>query len=99
MSRIEKHAAFDFIRYANCWEDADVLTQALALHAPQGRVLSIGSAGDNVLALLTLAPKQIVAIDLMTNPGRSIANPSKGGGFPSLLGTNIDTPSGFISRQ
>ena len=64
MSRIEKHAAFDFIRYANCWEDADVLIQALADHAPQGRVLSIGSAGDNVLALLTLAPKQIVAIDL-----------------------------------
>jgi S-adenosylmethionine-diacylglycerol 3-amino-3-carboxypropyl transferase len=64
MSRIEKRAAFDFVRYANCWEDADVLIEALGVRAPQGRVLSIGSAGDNVLALLTLAPEQIVAIDL-----------------------------------
>ncbi|MEE9254153.1 MAG: DUF3419 family protein [Pseudomonadales bacterium] len=63
---IEHHAKFDFVRYANCWEDADVLACALAPKAEDRSLLSIGSAGDNVLALLTLAPKRIVAVDLST---------------------------------
>ncbi len=44
------------IRYGSVWEDADVLCEALAPVAPGGRLLSIASAGDNVLALLTLDP-------------------------------------------
>ena len=44
--RIEDRAAFDFVRYANCWEDADVLCEALRAR-PGIRALSIASAGDN----------------------------------------------------
>ncbi len=55
---------FHFVRYANVWEDADILCEALAASAKQGRILSIASSGDNVLALLTLDPKEVVAIDL-----------------------------------
>ena len=61
---IEGRAAFDFIRYASVWEDADVLCEALAPVARGGRLLSIASAGDNVLALLTLDPAAVVAVDL-----------------------------------
>ena len=48
---VESRVSFDFIRYANCWEDADVLCQALEPR-PGKRILSIASAGDNTLALL-----------------------------------------------
>jgi S-adenosylmethionine-diacylglycerol 3-amino-3-carboxypropyl transferase len=61
---IADRADFGIVRYANCWEDADVLVEALAASARGGRVLSIASAGDNVLALLTQAPELIVAVDL-----------------------------------
>lgn len=61
---IEGRAAFDFVRYASVWEDADVLCDALAPIAPGGRLLSIASAGDNALALLTLDPREVVAADL-----------------------------------
>ena len=61
---IEGRAAFDFIRYASVWEDADILCEALAPVARGGRLLSIASAGDNVLALLTLDPAEVVAVDL-----------------------------------
>jgi S-adenosylmethionine-diacylglycerol 3-amino-3-carboxypropyl transferase len=61
---IGRRAAFDFIRYGNVWEDADVLCEALAPNAPGGRLCSIASAGDNVLALLTLDPVEVVAVDL-----------------------------------
>jgi S-adenosylmethionine-diacylglycerol 3-amino-3-carboxypropyl transferase len=52
-----------FVRYAQCWEDADVLLEALNVQ-PGDRCLSIASAGDNSLALLTGAPSQVVALDL-----------------------------------
>lgn len=57
-------ARFDFLRYAAVWEDADILCAALAPAARGGRVLSIASAGDNALALLTLDPAEVVAVDL-----------------------------------
>jgi S-adenosylmethionine-diacylglycerol 3-amino-3-carboxypropyl transferase len=63
-SPIEERAAFHFIRYASVWEDADTLCGALAPVAPGGRVLSIASAGDNALALLTLDPEAVVAVDV-----------------------------------
>ena len=50
------------IGYGQCWEDADVLVQALDVK-PGDRVLSIAAAGDNALALLTRDPGQILAID------------------------------------
>src|SRR4051812_17944360 len=51
------------IRYAAVWEDADLLCAALAPVAAGGRLLSIASAGDNALALLTLDPAEVVAVD------------------------------------
>ena len=61
---IADRARFDLVRYSNVWEDADVLCEALAPAAAGGRLLSIASAGDNALALLTLDPAEVVAIDL-----------------------------------
>jgi S-adenosylmethionine-diacylglycerol 3-amino-3-carboxypropyl transferase len=61
---IEERAAFHFIRYASVWEDADVLCEALAPVTGGGRLLSVASAGDNALALLTLDPARLVAVDL-----------------------------------
>jgi S-adenosylmethionine-diacylglycerol 3-amino-3-carboxypropyl transferase len=60
--RIEERARFDYVRYANCWEDADVLCQALA-PAPGKRILSIASGGDNSFAL-AMAGAEVVAVDL-----------------------------------
>lgn len=56
--------AWEGIRYSAVWEDADVLCEALAPVAAGERLLSIASAGDNALALLTLDPERVVAVDL-----------------------------------
>jgi S-adenosylmethionine-diacylglycerol 3-amino-3-carboxypropyl transferase len=64
VSAIGDRARFDFIRYASVWEDADILCDALAPSAAGARILSIASAGDNALALLTLDPSEVVAVDL-----------------------------------
>lgn len=50
------------IRYATCWEDADLLLRALDVQ-PGDVCLSIASAGDNALALLTRNPARVVAVD------------------------------------
>jgi S-adenosylmethionine-diacylglycerol 3-amino-3-carboxypropyl transferase len=60
--RVEGRVSLDLIRYANCWEDADILCEALE-PAPGKRILSIASAGDNVLALLADGA-EVVAADL-----------------------------------
>ena len=62
-TEIVQHANFAQLRYAQCWEDADLLLRALA-PARHHRLLSIASAGDNTLALLAQAPTRVVAIDL-----------------------------------
>ncbi len=62
-SEIAQRADFGTIRYAQCWEDADILVQALR-PAPGQTLVSITSAGDNTLALLTGDPAQVVAVDL-----------------------------------
>ncbi len=62
--RIVDRARFDLIRYATCWEDADILCKAL-LPKPGRRMLSIASAGDNALALLA-GGADVVAADLST---------------------------------
>lgn len=62
----EKHldkVRFDFIRYSNCWEDADVLLEGLNLDA-HSRVMSIASAGDNCFAMLAQSPQKVVAVDV-----------------------------------
>ena len=60
--RIESRARFDYVRYANVWEDADVLCQALQPAAGK-RILSIASGGDNSFALAADGA-DVVAVDL-----------------------------------
>ena len=56
-------ADFSAVRYAQCWEDADVLLAALDVR-PGQTCVSIASAGDNALALLSRGPARVVALDL-----------------------------------
>ena len=65
----EAAASADFtrIRYAQVWEDADILLAALSIQ-PTDTVVSIASAGDNALALLGAGAARVVALDL--NPAQ-----------------------------
>lgn len=66
-AEISAKADFDHIRYAQLWEDADVLVDALQGqgHVSGGRTfVSICSAGDNALSLLTLDPERVIVVDL-----------------------------------
>jgi S-adenosylmethionine-diacylglycerol 3-amino-3-carboxypropyl transferase len=56
-------ADFSAIRYAQVWEDADVLLAGLDIQ-PGDVCVSIASAGDNALALLTKDPSRVIAVDL-----------------------------------
>jgi S-adenosylmethionine-diacylglycerol 3-amino-3-carboxypropyl transferase len=60
---LTEKTSFDLIRYANCWEDAEILLKGLD-PKPGSRILSIGSAGDNSFSLLTTNPEVVVAIDV-----------------------------------
>jgi S-adenosylmethionine-diacylglycerol 3-amino-3-carboxypropyl transferase len=66
-SEAASRAEFSTIRYAQCWEDADILLEALDIQ-PGDVCLSIASAGDNTLALLTRNPGRVIAVDL--NPAQ-----------------------------
>jgi len=63
MSELAEKVNFNIIRYANCWEDADILLEGLA-PAAGSKILSIASAGDNSFALLTTKPELVVAVDV-----------------------------------
>ena len=60
---IAERASFEAIRYAQLWEDADLLVAAMPQRAGT-TLVSICSAGDNALALLTLDPAKVVAVDI-----------------------------------
>ena len=62
-SEVARRADFSEIRYAQCWEDADVLLRGLDVR-PGDDCLVIASAGDNALAMLTRHPGRVVALDL-----------------------------------
>lgn len=62
-SEISARADFTGVRYAQCWEDADVLVEALGI-GPGARVLSIASAGDNSFAMLARGAARVLAVDL-----------------------------------
>jgi len=62
-SEAASHADFSILRYAQCWEDADVLLEALNIQ-PGHTCLSIASAGDNALAMLSRGPARVIALDL-----------------------------------
>lgn len=52
----------EIIRYANCWEDADILL-SVCPDNPK-KILSVGSGGDNSFALLSKNPEQIIVADI-----------------------------------
>lgn len=60
---LTKRVNFEIIRYANCWEDADILLAGLS-PVPGSKVLSIGSAGDNSFSFLVTDPELVVAVDI-----------------------------------
>ena len=62
-SAVAHSTDFSAIRYAQVWEDADVLLAGLDVQAGDVCV-SIASAGDNALALLTKHPSRVIALDL-----------------------------------
>ncbi|MBD2071280.1 DUF3419 family protein [Leptolyngbya sp. FACHB-671] len=62
-SEIAARADFSQIRYAQVWEDADILLKALDIQ-PGQVCLSIASAGDNALAMLSRSPERVIALDL-----------------------------------
>ena len=61
-AEISRKARFDKIRYAQCWEDADILLEALDIE-PGHTCLSIASAGDNTLALAGAGAGRVIAVD------------------------------------
>ena len=65
-----QHVNLPQLRYAQCWEDADILLEALNLQ-PGCMCLSIASAGDNTLAILSKKPSKVLAID--RNPAQITA--------------------------
>jgi S-adenosylmethionine-diacylglycerol 3-amino-3-carboxypropyl transferase len=66
-SEVQARAEFSAIRYAQVWEDADVLLAGLDIQ-PGDTCVAIASAGDNALAMLTRDPARVVAVDL--NPAQ-----------------------------
>lgn len=62
-SEVQRQADFSLLRYSQCWEDADVLLEALDPR-PGHICLSIASAGDNTLALLARNPERVIALDI-----------------------------------
>lgn len=62
-SDIAHRASFEDIRYAQLWEDADVLLAALPQHGG-ATLASICSAGDNAISMLALNPARVVVFDL-----------------------------------
>ncbi|MFN8493200.1 MAG: DUF3419 family protein [Caldilineaceae bacterium] len=66
-SEVSAKVDFSFIRYAQCWEDADILLEALHIQ-PHHVCLAIASAGDNVLAMASQGPQRVIALDL--NPAQ-----------------------------
>lgn len=62
-TEIEQKASFNIMRYAQCWEDADMLIQSLNINS-NDVCLSIASAGENSFSLLSQSPKKVIAIDM-----------------------------------
>ena len=60
---ITERASFDRIRYAQAWEDADILTEAMG-DAAGGDLVAICASGDNALALLLCNPGKVHAVDI-----------------------------------
>ena len=62
MADISSKAEFSFIRYAQCWEDADILLEALNPR-PGEHYISIASGGENSFSILA-GGAAVTAVDL-----------------------------------
>lgn len=60
---ITNAVSFEIIRYANCWEDTDILLKGLSPKV-NDKIISIASAGDNSFSLLLNNPEIVVAVDI-----------------------------------
>ncbi len=65
MSTKFKNTNHSYLRYANCWEDADVLLAGLNIQSTD-KIISVASAGDNTFSILSKSPKKVVAVDINT---------------------------------
>ncbi len=63
MSKALKKVDFGIIRYANCWEDIELMCKHLSFKG-NDNVASICSGGDNSLYFLTKNVNKVVAFDL-----------------------------------
>ena len=100
-SEVEQRAEFSEIRYAQCWEDADILLEGLDVQ-PGDVCLSIASAGENSLSLLTKNPNRVIALDL--NPAQLACLELRVAAFrklehPDLLKLIGSRPSESKNRQ
>ncbi len=89
-------ADFSQIRYAQCWEDADVLLEGLNIQ-PGDHCLAIASAGDNALAMLTRDPARVYAIDL--NPAQLACLQLRVAAYRTLLYEEVLELVGAIPSQ
>ncbi|MFT5633358.1 MAG: S-adenosylmethionine-diacylglycerol 3-amino-3-carboxypropyl transferase [Rubritalea sp.] len=79
-TEIQDHAEFNAVRYANCWEDADILMQAMQ---PNGRhCLSIGSAGDNSFSMLAEGASHVTIAEI--NPAQIACIKLRGAAYKTL---------------
>jgi len=85
-SEILNKADFSFIRYAQCWEDADILLEALNIQ-PERTYLSIASAGDNALAMLSKGPERVIALDI--NPAQIACVELRAAAYRELLHSEL----------
>lgn len=81
-SEAAQHADFTTIlRYAQCWEDADILMDGLDVR--DGDVcVSIASAGENSLSMLARGASRVIAVDL--NPAQLAALELRVAGYRAL---------------
>jgi len=58
-----KNTNHSYLRYANCWEDADILLEGLDIQTTD-KVISIASAGDNTFSILSKSPQKVITLDI-----------------------------------
>lgn len=64
--KISKRSFFKKIAYSTTWEDFDTINAALKIQKNE-KIISITSAGDNILNAALLKPKKILAVDFNPN--------------------------------
>jgi S-adenosylmethionine-diacylglycerol 3-amino-3-carboxypropyl transferase len=86
-SEAAQHADFESIlRYAQCWEDADILVEGLDVRDGD-TCLSIASAGENSLSLLASGASRVIAVDL--NPAQLAAVALRVAAFQTLAHAEV----------